>query len=344
VKTSWLDIVLSVSHRKLAEIDWTSVTAVTTMARVTPMSLRFASALTFLYALGYPIGALAVSMMPPMVVLVFRFGLAAMILGVWAVAARVTWPTGMTFVHVLISGLLAQGVLFVGLYLALEHGAPAVLGAVVVSMNPVATALLAAMFLGERLTARRVIALAIGIAAVLAACAGRLVAVGGVDPAMWLLVAALVGIAAGGVYQQRFCSGVDFRVTATLQNAVCVGPVIVLAALSPLAIHNLWHAAGAIAAVVLLNATLCMTMYVRAINVYGAAAVSMLFCVIPAVAGLLAWAMLGQRPNIGIGVGLVLGALACWLNASGQKREHDPADDGRGQHRVDAIHHATVPR
>jgi drug/metabolite transporter (DMT)-like permease len=70
-----------------------------------------------------------------------------------------------------------------------------------------------------------------------------------------------------------------------------------------------------VAAVVLLNATLCMTLYVRAINNYGAAAVAMLFAVIPAVAGLLSWLMLGQRPDVGIAVGLVVGAAACWLNA-----------------------------
>ena len=297
---------------------------------VSAMPLRSASALTFVYALGYPIGALAVSAMSPMAVLTFRFGLAAVILGGWALLARVSWPTGTALLHVLFSGLLAQGVLFVGLYLALEHGAPAVLGAVVVSMNPVLTALLVAMFLGGSLTVLRMVALVLGVVAVLAACAGRLSSAsgrypqiaGGVDAAMWLLVAALVGIAAGGVYQQRFCAGVDFRATATLQNAACVGPVAVLTSLSPLAVHNPWRAAAAVAAVVLLNATLCMTMYVRAISMYGAAAVSMLFCVIPAGAGVLSWLMLGQRPDVGVGVGLAVGAAACWLNAraSGQQR------------------------
>ena len=144
---------------------------------------------------------------------------------------------------------------------------------------------------------------------VLAACAGRLVAVDGLDPTMWLLLAALAGIAAGGVYQQRFCAGVDFRVTATLQNAACVVPVVLLASSSPWTATSPVKAAVSVAAVVLLNATLCMTMYVRAINLYGAAAVSMLFYVIPAVAGLLAWVLLGQRPDVGIGVGLALGAM-----------------------------------
>jgi drug/metabolite transporter (DMT)-like permease len=114
---------------------------------------------------------------------------------------------------------------------------------------------------------------------------------------------------------------VDFRVTAALQNAACVGPVVVLAALMPLTVTNPWKAAGAVAAVVLLNATLCMTMYVRAVNDYGAAAVSMLFAVIPAVAGLLSWLMLGQRPDVGIAVGLVVGAAACWLNSVGSSRK-----------------------
>jgi drug/metabolite transporter (DMT)-like permease len=311
-----------------------------TMAFVSSMPVRSASALTFVYALGYPIGAHAVSVMSPMAVLIFRFGLSSVILGAWALFARVTWPTGRALVHVLASGLLAQGALFVGLYLALEHGAPAVLGAVVVSMNPVVTALLAAVFLGESLTGVRVVALLLGVAAVLAACAGRLVTVGGVDAAMWLLLVALVGISAGGVYQQRFCADVDFRVTATLQNAACVGPVAVLASLSPVAVAEPWRAAVAVGAVVLLNATLCMTMYVRAINLWGAATVSMLFCVIPAVAGLLSWVMLGQRPDIGIGIGLVLGAAACWLNARASRRQQrrlDPGADARGQHRVAAV-------
>jgi drug/metabolite transporter (DMT)-like permease len=127
-----------------------------------------------------------------------------------------------TLGHVLISGLLAQGVLFTCLYLALLHGAPAVLGAVVVSMNPVVTALLAAAFLGERLTWIRLGALVMGVLAVLSACAGRLVEVGGVDPVVLLLVVSLLSVAAGGVYQQQFCHDVDFRVTAALQNAACV--------------------------------------------------------------------------------------------------------------------------
>ncbi len=312
----------------------------------TRMPARTASAVTLTYALGYPIGNAAVASMSPMGVLVFRFGLAALILGSWTALARVAWPRGRQLGHVAVTGLLMQAVQFCALYLAIQHGAPAVLCAVVIAMNPVATTLLGTVFLGVRPGPIGILALALGVAAVLAACAGRLVAETGVDPVLVLLLVALLGLAAGGVYQQKFCAGVDFRAAAAVQNAVALVPAAVLLAGTPFVVHNAAHAALAVGAVVLCNATVAVSLYVRAINVHGATAVAMLFCVIPAVAGVLSWLMLGQRIDLGVGVGLVLGGAACWLNArnSGERGQHDPGGRRRRQDRIDAVHEAAVAR
>jgi drug/metabolite transporter (DMT)-like permease len=312
------------------------------------MPLRTASAVTFFYALGYPIGNMAVDAMTPMAVLAVRFGLAAAILGSWAAIARVAWPTGRKLGHVAVTGLLMQAVQFCATYFAIQHGAPAVLCAVIVAMNPVATALLAATFLRDRLNVRRVLALLLGVAAVLAACASRMMAEKGLDPVVLLLLVALAGLAAGGVYQQRFCADVDFRASTAIQNTMAFLPALILALTTHFAVHDAAKAVFAVAGVVLLNATLGVSLYVRAINLHGAAAVSMLFCVIPAVAGVLSWLMLGQGVDVGTGAGLVLGALACWLNASGSKRgsreksQDDPGGDGRGQDRVEPVHQPAV--
>lgn len=279
------------------------------------MPLSTASAVTFLYAIGYPIGALAVAAMTPMAALVLRFGLAASILAVWTVAAKAPWPRGARLGHVLVAGLLIQGVQFCSLYEAVELGAPAVLCAVVIAMNPVTTAILTTVFLREPLGLQRLVALALGVAAVLAACAQRLMTTHGVDPVFVLLVVALLGLSAGGVYQQRFCAGVDFRAISAVQNAVGLVPAAALAAFTPFTVHDAAKAAVAVGAVVLLNATLAVSLYVRAINAHGAAAVAMLFAVIPAVAAVLSWLMLGQRPDAGVAVGLLVGGLACWLNS-----------------------------
>lgn len=314
------------------------------------MPLRTAAIVTVTYALGYPIGNMAVHAMSPMAVLVFRFGLAGLILGLWAVIARVPLPRGRKLGHVLVTGLLMQAVQFCALYFAIENGAPAVLCAVLIAMNPVATALLAAAFLRDRLTPGRIVALVLGVAAVLAACASRLIAEGGFDPAVLLLMVALLGLAAGGVYQQKFCADVDFRASTTVQNAVAFVPAVILALVTPFEVHDAHKAAFAVAGVVLLNAVLGVSLYVRAINLHGASAVSMLFCVIPAVAGVMSYFMLGERVDLGIGVGLVLGALACWLNArsaakkSGEKRQDDPSRDGRREDAVEAVHQPAVTR
>ena len=283
------------------------------------MPLTTASAVTFFYALGYPIGVLAVTAMAPMAALVLRFGLAATILAIWAVLAKAPWPRGAQLGHVVVVGLLIQAVQFCCLYEAVQLGSPAVLCAVVIAMNPVATAILAAVFLREPIGPQRVAALALGIVAVLAACAKRLTSTHGVDPVIVLLAVALLGLSAGGVYQQRFCGGVDFRTMSATQNAVALIPAAALAILTPFAVHDARQAAIAVAGMVLLNATLAVSLYVRAINTHGAAAVAMLFAIIPAVAGVLSWLMLGQRPDAGVAVGLVLGGFACWLNSGASR-------------------------
>ena len=286
------------------------------------MPLSTASAVTFLYALGYPIGALAVAAMTPMAALVLRFSLAASILAIWTVLVKAPWPRGAQFGHVMVAGLLIQAVQFCSLYEALQLGSPAVLGAMAIAMNPVTTAILGAVFLREPLGPRRLAALTLGVVAVLAACARRLMSAHGVDPVILLLVLALLGLSAGGIYQQRFCAGVDFRAMSAMQNAIALIPAAALAILTPFSLHDGAKAAIAVGGMVLLNATLAVSLYLRAINTHGAAAVAMLFAVIPAVAAVLSWLMLGQRPDAGVAVGLVAGGFACWLNtrASGRRR------------------------
>ncbi|HEY0225708.1 MAG TPA: DMT family transporter [Mycobacterium sp.] len=285
------------------------------------MPLSTTSAVTLTYAIGFPIGAFAVASMTPMAVLVLRFAAAAIILTVLALAAKTAWPRGAQFGHVVVAGLFIQAVQFCCVYEALLLGAPAVLCAVVIAMNPVATAILAAMFLREPIGLLRVAALVLGVVAVLAACARRLLGTHGIDPVIVLLVVGLLGLSAGGVYQQRYCAGIDFRTMGAVQNAVALFPAAALALLTPFAVHDAVKAAFAISAMVLLNATLAVSLYLRAISIHGAASVAMLFAVIPAVAAVLCWLALGQRPDIGVAIGLLAGGLACWLNSrSGGKR------------------------
>lgn len=278
------------------------------------MPLRTAFTLTFAASFCTPLGSLAVAGMTPMAALALRFGLGSAILAAWTQLSGVRWPTGRRLGHVLVAGLLMQAVPACCLFEAVEHGAPAVLCAVVIAMTPLPTALLTKVFLRERLGPWRIAAVVLGLAAVLAACAHRLTATHGVDPAIVLLLFVVVGLSVGGIYQQWLCADVDFRASTTLQNAVALVPTAVLASMSPFVVHDAVKAAIAVAGLVLW-ATFGSCLNVRAINAHGASAVAMLSAVIPAIAGLLSWLMLGQRPDIGIAIGLALGAAACLLNS-----------------------------
>lgn len=99
--------------------------------------------------------------------------------------------------------------------------------------------------------------------------------------------------------------------------------------LTPFAVHDAGRAAAAVAGMVLLNATLAVSIYLRAISIHGAAAVAMLFAIIPAAAAVLSWLMLGQRPDVGVAIGLLVGGLACWLNsrAAGRRCAAQPTPE-----------------
>jgi drug/metabolite transporter (DMT)-like permease len=101
---------------------------------------------------------------------------------------------------------------------------------------------------------------------------------------------------------------------------VALVPATALALLTPFAVHDAAKATVAISGMVLLNATLAVSIYLRAISLHGAAAVAMLFAVIPAAAAVLSWLILGERPDIGVAIGLLAGGVACWLNSGTSRR------------------------
>src|SRR4051812_7928665 len=118
------------------------------------------------WATGYPAGSLAVAAAAPLLFTTVRFAAAAgvMALIVWQTRAR--WPRGRLLAHTAVVGVLTQAVHFTGVYSGMHAGVPAAVSALVIGLNPVVTALLAALTLGERLTWMRLAGLGLGVLAV----------------------------------------------------------------------------------------------------------------------------------------------------------------------------------
>jgi drug/metabolite transporter (DMT)-like permease len=119
-----------------------------------------------LWSFAFVAGKIAVTDCPPLIMLTARFSLAGiLILGISAVR-RDSWSLSWrdTLVFVLLG--IANNALYLGLGYTGLQTVSAGLGGLIVSANPVFTAGLAAIFLGEALTWRKVAGLLLGIVGV----------------------------------------------------------------------------------------------------------------------------------------------------------------------------------
>src|ERR1700760_1203415 len=119
-----------------------------------------------LWSFAFVAGKIGVTDCPPLILLTARFSLAGiLILGVSALREekwQITWRDAAVFA---ILGV-ANNALYLGLGYTGLKTVSAGLGGLIVSANPVFTAALAALFLGEVLTWRKVVGLLLGIAGV----------------------------------------------------------------------------------------------------------------------------------------------------------------------------------
>jgi len=158
----------------------------------------------------------------------FVFGLLCLIpLVIWL---RPSWPTSRReWFHVIVAGLLMHAVHLSGSHYAQYLGMSAGIAAVILALQPLATAVIAMGWFSERIGRLQWAGIAIGFAGVAlivwhkidirAVTAGSLIAV----------FVGLVSLTAGTLYQRRFCPKVDLRSGALIQFAASLLVLIPLA-------------------------------------------------------------------------------------------------------------------
>lgn len=279
------------------------------------LSPRLAIPTVLLYAAGYPIGSAAVAVMSPFLVIALRFAASAALLWVIVAVRRPKMPNRRLVMHAMVAGLMTQGVQFIGLYWALAHGVSAGLAALIIALNPVITAGLMAIVLGHRETRRGMMALALAVAAVVLACAPKIAADSSVGPAVAVVVLAMIGLSAGGIYQGKFCSGMDVWLVTALGLTASTPFAVVFAVSSPIVVTDLPKAVILLVVMVVFTSVGATTLYSACIKAAGARAASILFAVIPAAAAVMAWVALDESLSVFAIGGLVLGAAACILQS-----------------------------
>ena len=145
---------------------------------------------------------------------------------------RLAWPRGRALADALLSGALIQGVYLGGIFWAIDRGMPTGIAALIVSLQPIMTSLLAWPILGERPSMAQWAGLSLGLAGAVMVLQPRLaVAESGVDAvSLGVSLVALFSITLGTIHQKRQKAGPDPRTSFAVQFIGAVAVVGIAAA------------------------------------------------------------------------------------------------------------------
>ena len=235
----------------------------------------------------------------PVTFLCVRYLLVIAVMGGVALATRAPWPhSPRQWLHIGVTGLLVHATYLGGVFVAIGHGLPAGIAALVVGLQPLLTALGAGLLLGERVRPRQWAGLVLGFGGVGLVVAHK-VAAAASTPELTAMIApvliALVGITAGTLYQKRFCPAFDLRTGSVIQFV----PSLVVSALVASQTETmtiLWsgHFVFALGWLVLVLSVGAISLLNLLIRSGSAVNVASLFYLTPPTTALIAWAVFGE--------------------------------------------------
>jgi drug/metabolite transporter (DMT)-like permease len=293
------------------------------MAAVTAPPSRISSSLLAWYFVitwgsGYLATKLGLQYAPPFTFLTLRFAFGLLLVVPIALAVRPQWPGSPSeWFHVAIAGVLMHAVNLGGSHYAQYLGMSAGIAALVLALQPLVTAMVAAPVLGERLARPQWIGVALGLIGVALVVWHKIDLDALTGGALLAVTIALAAITAGTLYQRIHCPAVDLRAASVVQF---VASFVVLA---PLALWvedfsyvPAWPMFGAIAFLVIFASILAVNALHTLMRRGEATRVTSLLYLTPIIAVALEWAMFSVRPTllttIGIAVTCAGVAMVAW--------------------------------
>lgn len=248
-----------------------------------------------LWSAGFAVAKIAVTHAAPLTVLALRYSLVLVLLIPVALVVRPPLPSARGILDVAVVGFLIQVVYFGLCYVAFKSGVSAGAVAIIVCLQPILVALVAPRLVGERIGRWGWVGLGLGLAGAALAIFGRSAVAAENAFGIGLTFLALLGITAGTLYEKRF--GVSHHPVASNLIQYAVGAALCLpAAWISESMAVTWDAefVWAMAYLVLANSLLAMSLLLAMIRAGEVARVSSLFYLVPALAALCAWPLLGE--------------------------------------------------
>jgi drug/metabolite transporter (DMT)-like permease len=279
-----------------------------------PLQRAFPPLFVLLWSTGFIGAKLGLPYAEPATFLALRFLLVlALLLPIcWLFRAR--WPAPRDALQMGIAGVLLQAGYLGGVFGSLHLGMPAGASALVTGLQPVFTAVVGGLVLGERTGPRQWVGLALGLVGVVLVVGDR-IAVARLSPgAVALSVLALASITLGTVWQKRHGAAVDLRTGAAIQFAAATLVMVPFAlVLETREVRWTGEFVFAMAWLVLVLSLGAIFLLLYLIRQGAATRVASLFYLVPPTTALIAWPLFGETYTLAAAAGMGLGMLAVWL-------------------------------
>jgi drug/metabolite transporter (DMT)-like permease len=280
-----------------------------------PFALRVA-AFCLLWSSAFSAAKIALADCPPLLLLTARFLIAgAVMLGAAAVSG-VSWRNLTRRDLIALAGLgIANNALYLGLNYIGMRSISSGLSALIVSMNPVLTALLATMVLDERMTWRKATGLLLGVGGVAFIVESRIA--GGIDSPVGIMftVGALISMVGGTILFKYLAPNGGLWIGNGVQN-LAGGLVLVPFAFTLESVGEVtpsWSLIISLAYSALLVSVVGYLLWFHLLTTSGATAASAYHFMMPPLGMLFGWLLLGERIAPADLVGIVPVALGIYL-------------------------------
>jgi drug/metabolite transporter (DMT)-like permease len=283
-----------------------------------PLAALYPLLFVALWSTGFIGAKFGLPYVEPLTFLAVRYAAVLVLMGLVVWHTRAPWPATLRECgHIAVTGVLVHAVYLGGVFIAIGHGLPAGVAAIVVGLQPLLTALGAGWLLREKVRATQWAGLAAGFAGVALVVAHKVAAGAGLTT-LWTLLfpvaVALLAITAGTLYQKRYCPSFDLRTGSLIQFI----PSLVLTGLAAAAtetMHIEWTGSFvfALAWLVLVLSLGAVTLLNVLIRSGTAVNVASLFYLVPPCTALVAWALFGETLTGLALAGMGLTVFGVWL-------------------------------
>lgn len=277
------------------------------------LGLMIAPVFVLLWSTGFIGAKYGLPYAEPLTFLALRFGIVTVALALAAPLLRAEWPARSLWPRIAWIGVLMHAGYLAGVFIAISMGLSAGLAALITSLTPLATAVIARQRFGEYLTSKQMIGMTLGLIGVALAVGGRVEASWSDAPAVALCLLAALALALGAVEQRSL--GATPMLSGNLIQFAAATLVLGVGALAFETREVDWNADFVLALgwlAIVLSIGAISLFYILLRRGAAAEATSLVFLTPPATA-VIAWAIFGETLGLGAVLGFALASLGVAL-------------------------------